>query len=108
MGRKIHLVLPVGLEKSVYADINEISMSVRADDEYVGGAPSLMPVSGKIVTEIEALETLAGVKALQVAAGGIAGAEGSVWLLMEGEKAQIENALKIIEECRSLEEGAVF
>jgi hypothetical protein len=108
VGRKIHLILPVGLEKSVYADINDISRSVRADDEYVGGAPSLMPVSGTIVTEVEALETLAGVKALQVAAGGVAGAEGSVWLLMEGEKAQIENALKIIEECRSLEEGAVF
>ena len=107
VGRKIHLVLPVGLEKSVYADINHISRSVRADDEYVGGAPSLMPVSGTIVTEIEALEILAGVKALQVAAGGVAGAEGSVWLLREGEKDQIENALMIIEECRSLEAEAV-
>ena len=68
----------------------------------------MMPVSGTIVTEIEALEILAGVKALQVAAGGVAGAEGSVWLLMEGEKSQIENALKIIEECRNIEAEAAF
>lgn len=108
VSRKIHLVLPVGLEKSVYADMNEISRRVRADDEYVGNAPSIMPVSGIIVTEIEALEILTGVKALQVAAGGIAGAEGAVWLLIEGEKMQIEEALKIIEECCDLEEDAVF
>lgn len=108
VARKIHLILPVGLEKSVYADINEISLKVREDDEYSGSAPSLMPVSGIIVTEIEALEILAGVKALQVAAGGIAGAEGAVWLLLEGEKPQIEKALQIIEECRDLEEGALF
>jgi len=108
VARKIHLVLPVGLEKSVYADMNDISKEVRSDDEYVGGAPSLMPVSGHIVTEIEALEILAGVKALQVAAGGVVGAEGSVWLLIEGEQAQIDNALKIIEECRDLEEEAEF
>ncbi len=108
VGRKIHLILPVGLEKSVYADINDISKSVRSDDEYAGSAPTLMPVSGHIVTEIEALDILTGVKALQVAAGGVAGAEGSVWLLLEGEKQQIEDALKIIEECRDLEEGTMF
>ena len=106
--RRIHLVLPVGLEKSVYADMNDISLKVREDDQYVGRGPTLMPVSGHIVTEIEALGILAGVKALQVAAGGVAGAEGSVWLLMEGERAQIEEALKIVDECRDLEEGAMF
>ena len=67
-----------------------------------------MPVSGHIVTEIEALKTLADVDALQVAAGGVVGAEGGVWLLIEGEEAQIEKALEIIEECRNLEEGAIF
>ena len=108
LSKKIHLVLPVGLEKSVYADMNQISMSVREDGEYIGSAPTLLAVAGHIVTEIEALKILAGVKALQVAAGGVAGAEGAVWLLIEGDKPQIESALKIIEECRELEEGAVF
>lgn len=108
VARKIHLVLPIGLEKSVYADMNEISKSTRADDEYVGGAPTLMPVSGHIVTEIEALDILAGVEALQIAAGGLTGAEGGVWLLLEGEKAKIDKALEIIEECRNLEENAAF
>jgi hypothetical protein len=108
VSRKVHLILPVGLEKNVYGDINELSMKSREDDEFIGGAPSLMPVTGNIVTEIEALEFLAGVKAVQVAAGGIAGAEGAVWLIMEGEKAQLETALKIIDECRELEQDALF
>ncbi len=108
VARKIHLVLPVGLEKSVYADMNDISKSLREDDEYVGGGTSLMPVAGHIVTEIEALKILADVEALQVAAGGIAGAEGGVWLLIDGEKPQIEKALAIVEECRDLEENAMF
>jgi hypothetical protein len=108
VGRKIHLILPVGLEKSVYADINELSRKVREDDDYIGGAPTLMPVSGHIITEIEALEILTSVKALQVAGGGVAGAEGSVWLLLEGEKAQLEKALEIIQECRKIEENALF
>ena len=108
VARRIHLILPVGLEKSVYADINEISKKVRDDDEYVGSGPTLMPAPGTIVTEIEALDILAGVKALLVAAGGVAGAEGAVWLLMEGEKTQMDNALKIIDSCRGMEENARF
>ncbi|MBD3181813.1 hypothetical protein GF312_05950 [Candidatus Poribacteria bacterium] len=108
VARKIHLILPVGLEKSVYADMNEISKSVRSADEYMGGAPTLMPVSGHIVTEIEALEILAGVKAIQVAAGGVAGAEGSVWLLIEGDKSQVEKAMEIVDQCRKLEADSLF
>jgi len=108
VSRKIHLILPVGLEKNVYGDINELSMKSREDNEFIVSSPSLMPVTGNIVTEIEALEFLAGVKAIQVAAGGIAGAEGALWLIMEGEKAQLETALKIIDECRELEQDALF
>lgn len=108
VSRKVHLIIPVGLEKNVYGDINELSMKSREDDEFIGGAPSLMPITGNIVTEIEALEVLANVKAVQVAAGGVVGAEGAVWLIMEGEKAQLETALKIIDECREIEQDALF
>ena len=54
-------------------------------------------MSGTIVTEIEALEILCGVKATLYAAGGIAGAEGGVWLLLEGTKEELDNAMKLIE-----------
>jgi len=108
VSRKVHLVLPVGLEKSVFGDMNELSMKSREADEFIGGAPSLMPVTGHIVTEIEALDILAGVKTYLISAGGIAGAEGAVWLLLEGEKAHLEKALKIVDECREIEQDAIF
>lgn len=108
MARKINFIIPVGLEKNIYADINELSMKTREDDEYIGSAPILMPVSGTIITEIEALSILAGVKSFQIAAGGIAGAEGAVWLLIEGDKASIEKAIQIIEVCREQEKDSIF
>jgi hypothetical protein len=107
VSRKINLIIPIGLEKCVYGDINELSMKTR-EGEFIGNAPSLMQVTGIIVTDIEALKTLAGVDAMLISSGGIAGAEGAVWLLLEGEKDRLENALQIIEECREIEQGAEF
>ena len=108
ISRKIHFIIPVGLEKNVFGDINDLSMKSREDDEFLGNAPALFPVSGIIITEIEALNILSEVKTFQIASGGIAGAEGAVWLIIEGEKKQIEKALTIVEECRNIEEGSEF
>ncbi len=43
-----------------------------------------------VVTEIQALGILAGVKARHIAGGGIAGSEGAVVLLLEGYGRQSE------------------
>jgi len=48
-----------------------------------------------VVTEIEAVQLLTGAKAEMIAAGGISGAEGSVWLNIEGANEQIQAAEKI-------------
>jgi hypothetical protein len=96
-GKRINLILPVGLEKNVYEDINRISRILQEDTEYLRETPRLLPVTGKIITEIEALEILTGVKALQIAGGGVGGAEGAVRLLIEGDRAEIEKAMKLVE-----------
>ncbi len=57
-----------------------------------------MMVTGTIVTEIEALKILCDADAVLYAAGGIAGAEGSVRLLLEGDKNKLETALKLVNE----------
>jgi hypothetical protein len=94
IGKKINLVIPVGLEKLVYEDINMLSLLASEDDSE---GPSLWPITGTIVTEIEVLETLTGVEAHLYAAGGIAGAEGAVRLLIEGTEKQVEQALELVE-----------
>jgi hypothetical protein len=96
IARRIELVIPVGLEKLVYEDIHKLSRMAR-QPEILGRVPTLFPVSGTIITEIEALELLCGVKATLYAAGGIAGAEGGVRLLLEGTKEELDCAIRLIE-----------
>ena len=98
IGRKAHLVLPVGLEKQVTAPIHEIHEITGGEDKIEGEYYRFMPVSGLIVTEIEALEILYDVAAIPVGAGGICGAEGSVRLEILGEPDDVREALIGIEE----------
>jgi len=93
IGRKIKLIIPVGLEKQVYEDVNELHRLTSSED-YEG--PSLWPITGIIVTEIEALKILTGVEVTLISAGGIAGAEGSVRLLLDGTEEQVEAALDFL------------
>jgi hypothetical protein len=57
----------------------------------------MWPVVGTIITEIEALGLLTGVDAYLYSAGGIAGAEGAVRLLVEGTEEEINETLELIE-----------
>ncbi len=94
-GRRVGLLVPVGLEKRVYADI--LSLARRANSPSSTG-PRLFPAPGEVFTEIDALEVLAGVKVELVAAGGAFGAEGGVWLGIEGYEKGLEAAESILEE----------
>ena len=91
---KINLIIPVGLEKETAADIIEMSEMLK-DGSLNNG---LMPMTGIIITEIEAINILTGASAYQIAAGGIRGAEGSVRLLIDGNPEQISEAKRIIAE----------
>ncbi len=91
-GKKIRLLIPVGLEKEIAGDILRLSMETM--DENSGN--SLMPMTGVIVTELEAIRLLTGADALQIAAGGIRGAEGAVRLLITGTGSEIAALREIL------------
>ncbi|MFH1008710.1 MAG: hypothetical protein V1800_14610 [Candidatus Latescibacterota bacterium] len=97
VARKAHLVIPVGLEKCIPFDIVGLSRDITWNWEGGSKGCSLMPVTGMIITEIEALETLAEVEVIQIAAGGIDGAEGSVRLLVKGTPDQIAGAKRVLD-----------
>jgi len=88
VARRIVYLHPVGLEKSTSADLNEVAERLAADP--AGKGPTLWVVPGVIFTEIEALQVLTGVEAVPAAAGGVAGAEGAVWLAAFGTAAQLQ------------------
>ena len=85
VGRRVRLILPVGLEKRVYENLDELA--AKMNEPGVHG-PRLLPVPGEIFTELDAIELLTGASASLVAAGGVCGAEGSVWLVVSGSSSQ--------------------
>jgi hypothetical protein len=87
-GRRVRLILPVGLEKRVTENLDELAE--KMNEPGAQGA-RLLPVPGEIFTELDAIALLTGAKAQLVAAGGVCGAEGSVWLAISGKSAE-ENA----------------
>jgi hypothetical protein len=93
VGRRVHLILPVGLEKRVYGDLSEIAVKLNAPG---ASGLRLLPVPGEVFTEIEAIARLTGAVAELVAAGGVGGAEGGVYLAVSGEPAQVDAAGKLI------------
>jgi hypothetical protein len=72
IGRRIRLILPVGLEKRISGNIDELTNKINAPG---GEGWRLMPVPGEVFTEIDALAQLSGVTSEIFAAGGVCGAE---------------------------------
>ncbi|MBI5460435.1 hypothetical protein [Methanobacterium sp.] len=93
VGRRVRLILPVGLEKRINGDLDDLALKLNSPDTH---GPRLLPVVGEVFTEIEAITSLTGANAELVAAGGVAGAEGSIWIVVSGKPPEVEDAQKLI------------
>ena len=94
VGRRVQMIVPVGLEKRVADDIRELAEELNAPD---ASGPRLLPLPGAVFTELDAIEQLTGAMARLVAAGGIYGAEGSVWISVRGSSGQEQAAMDLIQ-----------
>jgi len=95
VARRVIFLHPVGLEKCVTLDLNDVALKLMKDVPASG--PTLWVLPGEIFTEIEALRLLAGVECVHVASGGIGGAEGAVWLAIFGDKTRIDYAMSFLD-----------
>jgi hypothetical protein len=93
IGRRVRLIIPVGLEKRIDGDLDELTTKINAPG---AGGYRLLPMPGEVFTEIEALEALTAAQVDLIAAGGVCGAEGAVWLAVSGEPEQEEFASQVI------------
>lgn len=87
VGRRVKLLVPVGLEKRVFEDVNEIAKRLNHPDTE---GPRLLPIPGEIFTELDAIRLLSGAQASLVSAGGVYGAEGAVRLGVRGTEEQMQ------------------
>jgi hypothetical protein len=94
VGRRVQLIVPVGLEKRVLEDVNVLARRCAAPDAH---GPRLMPMLGEIFTEMDAIRLLTGAGSCLVAAGGIYGAEGAAWLGILGTEEEIKAAAELIQ-----------
>lgn len=93
IGRRVRLIVPVGLEKRVAGDLDELTALMNAPGAH---GPRLLSLPGEVVTELEALALLTGASAQLVAGGGVCGAEGSVWLAFSGDPEQEAAAQELL------------
>lgn len=93
VGRRVHLILPVGLEKRIDGDLDIIAQQLNTPS---AKGPRFLPVPGQVFTEIDAIALLTGAKAEMIASGGVWGAEGSIRLAVNGTAQQISNADSLI------------
>lgn len=93
IGRRTELIIPVGLEKRIFGNIGEIAAKMNAPSS---SGLRMLPITGTIITELEAINILTGASAELIGAGGVNGAEGSCWIGVSGTDEQIKSAEEII------------
>jgi hypothetical protein len=98
VGRRVKLILPVGLEKRVLGNLNDLASELAETDAQ---GPRMLPMPGEVFTELEALTALTGVAARLIAAGGVYGAEGAVYIGVRGTASQEDRAQQLVESLAS-------
>jgi hypothetical protein len=103
--RGLAVVVPVGLEKTVPNSLPALVEKLgegRVEAWKQMGVPiyRIFLLPGKVVTEIEAFRILANTDATPIASGGIGGAEGSVTLIIEGTRKEVERAWEIVSQVK--------
>lgn len=94
VGKRVRLIVPVGLEKRISGDIESLVKRLNAPG--VQGK-RFLSIPGEVFTEIEAIALLTGARAELFAGGGICGAEGSVWLALSGVPQCEDAAVKLLQ-----------
>lgn len=94
---KSKLIVPIGLEKQVYGDLNEYEKVAAVKAEQLAYVPRIwVHRNAEIFTEIEAIKTFASVNIIPFAVGGLAGREGGISLAVYGSKEEVQKALDAV------------
>ena len=98
LARGVDLVIPVGLSKTIHTPISELSRALGTGriELSMGLSCGIYPLVGRVVTEIDALESLFSVTAIQVSNGGVGPGEGAVSLLLEGDDEPVRGAFDLV------------
>ncbi|PIE30011.1 hypothetical protein CSA57_05535 [candidate division KSB3 bacterium] len=88
-GRRVRLIIPVGVEKRVIGDLNDIAQQINLPG---AAGPRLFTVTGEVYSELEAIKDLSGAEVELIAGGGVCGAEGCCRFALTGTEEQLIQA----------------
>lgn len=98
VGRRVQLLVPIGVEKRVQRPIGELTRLANAAP---GAGPRLAFIPGVPYTEIDALNDLIGISSAELlASGGVMGAEGCAYFTVHNSVEAIERLKSLLEELR--------
>ncbi|WP_434630689.1 hypothetical protein [Thermoanaerobacterium thermosaccharolyticum] len=88
----VNTIIAAGLEKLIPGRIPDITRKCgrKVCDFAMGMSVGLIPVYGRIVTEVDAIKILGDVDVTVIGKGGINGAEGSTTIIIEGSEESIK------------------
>jgi hypothetical protein len=98
IGRRARLIVPIGLEKRVFEDVHVLAKASNAPG---AEGPRLCPMPGDVFTELDAIGLLTGAEAWLIGGGGVYGAEGAVWLGIDGDGEEVRAATGLIQSVAS-------
>ena len=93
LGRRVRLIIPVGLEKRVEGDLTALANKINVPGT---NGYRLLPIPGEVFTELDALNALTAAEVDLIATGGVCGAEGGCWIAVSGEPEQEEFAEQVV------------
>lgn len=102
-GEGVPILIPVGYEKLVPNNINEIIKKTgRKKKSYsLGMSVGLVPLIGEIITEVEAISYISGLESYVIGSGGLGTAKGSLTLDVVGEKSLVKDFVEYIMSLKS-------
>jgi hypothetical protein len=101
--KPFNVIYVAGLEKLIPTPIDEAVKALRRPNvEYaMGMVVGMVPCKGgTVISEPDAFRILTGCTAIPVAGGGIAGAEGSITLLLEGSDDAVKSGIEFAEQSK--------
>ncbi len=102
----VDIVIPISIAKSVHASIADLALEMGSRKlELAMGLPcGMYPLTGHVVSEIDAFELLFDVRATHICSSGIGMGRGSVSLLIEGKEERVRAAFDRVQELSELPE----
>lgn len=96
MAQGCKIIIACGLEKLIPGSIDGAvqAAGIYSTSWSMGMAVGLVPLCGEVVSEQQALASLAGVTSTVIGSGGIHGAEGGVTMVIDGDEATVTKAIE--------------